>query len=68
MIRCWRMATRLTEEACFRAPTGERDIEIMTDSETIQRQRAAALRTVWILAAVALLVYVGFIASGVLAR
>ncbi len=40
----------------------------MTDSETIQRQRAAALRTVWILAAVALLVYVGFIASGVLAR
>ncbi len=62
------MATRLTEEECSRSPSRERDIEIMSESETIQRQRAAALRTVWILAGVALLVYVGFIASGVMAR
>ncbi|MEZ5455405.1 MAG: hypothetical protein R3F04_04740 [Lysobacteraceae bacterium] len=40
----------------------------MTESETMQRQRAAALKTVWLLAGIALLVYVGFIASGVLAR
>lgn len=62
------MAIPHIEEACSRARTRERDIEIMTESETMQRQRAAALKTVWLLAGIALLVYVGFIASGVLAR
>ena len=68
MMRCWLMATRLTEKELARSPSRERGIKIMSESETIQRQRAAAMRTVWILAGVALLVYFGFIASGVMAR
>jgi hypothetical protein len=67
-MRCWLMATRLTEKELPRSPSRERGIKIMSESETIQRQRAAAMRTVWILAGVALLVYFGFIASGVMAR
>ncbi|OPZ12848.1 MAG: hypothetical protein BWZ07_01015 [Alphaproteobacteria bacterium ADurb.BinA280] len=41
---------------------------MMVNAEMLERQRAAAKRTVWVLVGVALLVYVGFIASGVLGR